>query len=370
MEGGDLVNIKVDTVIERFVDGTRTSLKASSVQKYKDVFMDFARTMDIGGYSKRQLSGRKGQKLIKDFISRKPRTYWRFALAALKAVWVYGLALNWPIETRRDFGRMPKMRRGATPADGIIARWAEAMENETDTYYRLIWLLMAQHGWRPSHLAHLKWRNVRYDSDGRPIAIVADGVKEGFKTEAPVMAFLAPDVQQVLMEWASFDEVSRNMGPDVLIVPFRSCKGEMDFKEVPSRTFWSRLKRHWNRLIKKWDLPPLKRKDVRHWVATTCRKAGLSKQASACLMGHDATAGGAMRDWYDNPPMEDIFAEQAERLPDGPLGTLRPPRIEIVADIPPEVLEVVKDYIDEKIGTMEFASRMEGLKSQKRNIGP
>ena len=47
-----------------------------------------------------------------------------------------------------------------------------------------------------------------------------------------------------------------------------------------------------------------------------------------------------------------------------------PPRIEIVADIPPEVLEVVKDYIDEKIGTMEFASRMEGLKSQKRNIGP
>jgi hypothetical protein len=131
-----------------------------------------------------------------------------------------------------------------------------------------------------------------------------------------------------------------------------------------------RLKTHWNQVQKKWGLPTLKRKDLRHWVATVCRKAGLSKQASAYMMGHDPTQGGAMRDWYDNPQLEEIFAEQAERLPKGPLGTLEPPIIELVADIPSEALEVLRNYLDGTLGTMEMASRLEALKQRTKALGP
>src|SRR6266571_5938875 len=97
-------------------------------------------------------------------------------------------------------------------------------------------------------------------------------------------------------------------------------------------------------------------------VATACRRAGLSKQSSAYLMGHDPTQRGAMRDWYDAPQRDDVFMEQAERLPRGPLGLLEPPEVKLVGGIPPAAVALLKEYLAGACGTMEFASRLESLR--------
>jgi len=69
-----------------------------------------------------------------------------------------------------------------------------------------------------------------------------------------------------------------------------------------------------------------------------------------------------MRDWYDNPELADIFAEQSSRLPDGQLGLLMPATAKIASDIPPKMVALIDQYRAGKLGTMEFANRMEALR--------
>ena len=120
--------------------------------------------------------------------------------------------------------------------------------------------------------------------------------------------------------------------------------------------------RHWKRLQKRWSLPPLRPVDVRHWVAGACRRADMSKQASAYLMGHDPTQGGSMRDWYDNPQIGDVLAEQAEKLPYGPLGMLGYGSVEVEDGVPPDAAALMLEYLAGKIGTMEFATHAEAIR--------
>jgi len=102
---------------------------------------------------------------------------------------------------------------------------------------------------------------------------------------------------------------------------------------------------------------------MKHWVDTACREQGLSKQATAYLMGHDFAAGGAMRDWYDNPGLEKVFAEQARRIPQGPLGNLRPPSLTVVGDgLPEEATEILMSYFAGEIGSYETGARIEAVK--------
>ena len=116
---------------------------------------------------------------------------------------------------------------------------------------------------------------------------------------------------------------------------------------------------------KKWNLPRLRPKDLRHWAAITCRKVGLSKQASAYLMGHDAAAGGAMRDWYDSPQLAEVFDEQSAKLPKGLLGILEPPEIRIVEGLPEEAIGLLKAYLNGQMGTLEFSGRVEALRMKQ-----
>ncbi len=69
-----------------------------------------------------------------------------------------------------------------------------------------------------------------------------------------------------------------------------------------------------------------------------------------------------MRDWYDNPALEEIFEEQAEILPDGPLGTLTTPKVEMAEGVAPECVNLLREYLNGGIGTMEFATKMESLR--------
>jgi hypothetical protein len=215
-------------------------------------------------------------------------------------------------------------------------------------------------------LIRLKWHNVRYDEIGRPVAIVASGTQEGFKTGAPIAARLTPDVRDALEEWR---RICPRPLSDMPIFP----RGETEGKSTRKRKhgdgpFYTRkqgkelIRNHFRHLQEKWKLPPLRPVDVRHWVAKACRVAGLSKQASAYLMGHDPTQGGNMRDWYDNPQLEDIFAEQLEKLPHGPLGMLGNDSIELMEGIPSDAVSLMQEYLMGQIGTMEFATRAEAIR--------
>ncbi len=72
-----------------------------------------------------------------------------------------------------------------------------------------------------------------------------------------------------------------------------------------------------------------------------------------------------MRDWYDNPPLEDILAEQAEYLPHGTLGMLDPVKVEPTEGLSPESVDLLREYLEGRMGTMEFANRIEAVRLKK-----
>jgi integrase len=358
LEGDDSL-LRVSEVMERFRQQTRTRLKADSQRDYLQAFRRFSKDSDLEYYSRRQLSGPKGRMLILMHLDKLPKPSWRWNIAALKPVWTYGLNLPWPIDSKRDLPKLPRVGRRQSPPDALVKTWAKALANERDPYLRLLWLLLAQHGWRPSHVCRVKWRNVQYDDQGKPVAIVADGMQESFKTCSPVAVRLAPDVVEALQQWK---EKAEMLSPDGPILPWRSVKGRlMCAREQTSQAF----DKHWKRLEKKWQLPHLCPNHLRHFVVTISRRAGLSKQATSYLMGHDATQGGAMVDWYDSPQLQDVFDEQASRLPYGPLGFLNPPTVELEGGLSKEVVDIVSSYLAGQLGTMEFATTMERTKLQR-----
>ena len=69
-----------------------------------------------------------------------------------------------------------------------------------------------------------------------------------------------------------------------------------------------------------------------------------------------------MRDWYDNCPLTDLLEEQAQCLPDGPLGSILKPKVELTEGLSPEIVSAVTEYLAGHVGTMEFASRMEAFR--------
>jgi len=356
---GDDRPLRVSEVIERFRQQTRTRLKADSQRDYLQAFRRFAKDADLESYTRRQLSGPKGRMLILGHLDKLPKPSWRWIVAALKDVWIYGLNIPWPIDSKVDLPKLPRVGRRQSPPDALVKTWTKALANERDPYLRLVWLLPGQHGWRPSHVCRMKWRNVQYNDQGMPVAIVADGVQESFKTSSPVAARLAPDVVEALQQWK---EKVENLSLDGPILPWRSVKGRlMCAREQTSQAF----DKHWKRLEKKWQLPHLCPTHLRHFVATTSRRAGLSKQATAYMMGHDATQGGAMRDWYDSPQLQDVFDEQAARLPYGPLGLLDPPTVEIEGGLSKDVVSLVSAYLSGQTGTMELATQMEKIRQQR-----
>jgi hypothetical protein len=183
---------------------------------------------------------------------------------------------------------------------------------------------------------------------------------ESFKTSSPIAARLSPDVVDALMAW---EKKNGRQNPETPILPRQSLVYRKT-ESMRAQKTWEML-RHWIWLEKKWGLPHLRPKELRHWVATTTRKSGLSKQASAYLMGHDPTQGDSMRDWYDNPQVEDIFAEQEDRLPYGPLGFLDPLTVEIEGGLPKEIIEIVAKYLNNELSTMELGNQMEKVRMDR-----
>ena len=350
--------VKIAEIEQRFLQATRGRLKASTSKTYIFWLRQFAQICNLESYTKRQLASKLGKQLILDYLQHIPRSSWRYALAGIRLVWETGIGLPWPINNKTDIGKLPKVRREPTPADSIVKEWADALSRERDPYLRLIWLLIAQFGWRPSHVTGIRWGDVKYGEDGKPYTIVAYGSQGEFKTYAPVAVRLPPDVATAIEELRKIHPAPY---PENWVLSGRTRKGQI---EPNRRMSWRTFSTRWNSLRKKYNLPPIRAKDLRHWVSTVCRKAGLSKVASAYMQGHDATEGGAMRDWYDNPRLEEIFEEQELCLPRGALGYLMPLEAELQSKIPSEALALMESYLAGVLGTWEFMHEIEEVKKK------
>ena len=348
--------LKLRDVKERFVSNTRIRLKKETQEAYLHELDRLNKCRRIDGLTKRQVSGQHGKDLIFDFLEPIPKKTWTWELAILKSIWINGFEVPWPIDRKRDIPRLPKTGRRETPDDSTVIQWHQAVSNEKDPYLRLIWLLISQFGWRPSHATRIKWRNVKFDSEGTPVSVWADGTEEGFKTDSPIVANIPPDVAKALIE---VKEKYSGISTSGVILPWRGVDGEI----TPSRVNdTDSFRTHWIRLQKKWSLPCLRPVDMRHWVSTACRKVGLSKQASALMMGHDSTRGGAMRDWYDNPGNTAALQEQIEIIPNGLLSVLDPPKVEYYDDFPSGAVELLTSYFEGSLGTIDFAQQMEKIR--------
>jgi len=362
-EAADDLPLRIAEVIERFRQATKLRLRPDSAEQYAAVFRRFAKGVNLESYSRKQLSsGPKGRTLIIDHLDKIPEPSRRYVVAALKPVWVNGLTLPWPVDSKRDLAPFPRVERRESPPDTDVKAWAKALANEKDAYLRLVWLFTGQHGWRPSHVCHIKWRNVQYDVKGKPVAIVASGTKEKFKTCSPVAVRLAPDVVEALQQWKKEAEEVEKVSPNEPILPWKSVTGRL---ERSREQMYGEYLVHWERLKKRWQLPDLCPSDLRHWVATTSRKAGLSIPATAYMMGHDASQGGVMRSWYDNPQLQDIFDEQAARLPNGPLGLLNSPAVEFEGGWSKEEASLMNAYHAKQLTPMEFVNALEKLEQQR-----
>lgn len=350
--------MRVEADLERFAENARARLRPQTIAVYKTVFRGFAGHADLEGIDKRRLKGKAGKKLLLAYLDEKvPLKSRRTVLAELKTVWTLGLDLPWPIDPRRDIGRLPKTGRAETPPDATVKAWDDALVRDPDPYNRLAWLLVGQHGWRPSHLERLRWDHVKRDADGNPYAIQADGADAGFKTHAPIAARLAPDIAEAINAWR---KKAPDTSPGAPLLPYRTPSGKPDARREMGKDV---LLRRWRDFQARYGLPPLTPKQVRHWVASACREAGLSRQASAYLMGHDPTAGGAMRDWYDNPGLEPIFAEQVKCLPYGALGKLRAPQVRLAGgDLPEESLEILRAFFAGKMGAYDLGPKLEAVR--------
>jgi len=354
--------LNLEQILERYCQHPTIRMKPESTRRsYAYDFRRFAEHARIDRYSRPQLAGRKGKYLLLDHIAALPLRSRRPALSGLASVWKFGLNLPWPIDAKADIGKLPKTRRDLTPPDSTVKTWYERLLHETNPWLQSLWLLIAQLGLRPHTVARLRWTHVRYDEQGIPCEIRANGADEGFKTFADLACNLAPDVADALVRLRKWSSNSNDADP---ILPWMDGWGKVKHSRQATRKLYAR---HWDRMRNKYGLPKLRMKDMRHWVASQCRDSGLSEQARAYMQGHEQPIGN-MGEAYDNRGIEINLARQAEKLPHGPVGIFEKPDLEIVATLPGDLVATLIGYHDGKVGFTEVLSRLENWRL-KANIG-
>ena len=70
-----------------------------------------------------------------------------------------------------------------------------------------------------------------------------------------------------------------------------------------------------------------------------------------------------MSDWYNNPRVEEIIKEQADKMPKGPLGFFDKTK-DMTGDINEELLLVWRQYLNDEITNAEFHAKTEMIKDQ------
>jgi len=351
--------VDTESTIARFKDNSRARLKDSSRDQYVFTWKAFVRHAKLSRYSKRQLRGARGKRLLLDYLETVPKPSWQSKIAHLKAVWRGGLELEGFPLTKWDLPKLPPVGKRYSPEKPVVRVWADAMEKQDDLYLKVLWLLHAQLGLRPSHVAHLRWADVVRDAEGRPYGLDAKGKDGRFKSHADVRAWFPPDVAAAMDAW---ERATPARGADNPILPWKDGWGRFHDKEHLTR---ERIVCLWNafRTRKRREgveLPKLNRVDLRHFVKSAGHDARMEEVALYLMQGQEPPG---MAGQYDNPKdPEQIFDRQRSALPTGALGTLQAPRVEIVSGPTEAVTALVTAYMDGEMSSRDFQDRVEALR--------
>jgi len=345
IDGDSLVN--EDHIIENFKRLAGLRLRGSTPKTYETAFRKFASAEGLERYTRRQLAGRKGQELLLHYLlgqvpapSRKTRN------ASLKCVWTEGLNLPYPV-SRRHLGEIPEVQNRQSPRDSDVLPWLKAIEREEEAVLKSLLLIVFQLGVRPSHVCLFRWKHVRFGQDGKPEAIITSGREPGNKRMTPVKARLPPDLSEAL---ADLKKIVPDAMPEDPIIPHRKADGSLEHNVGMSTR---NLSTQWRRFQAKHLLTRLSPVYLRHWVSKVCRRAGLSHVATNTMQGHKSKSTN-MRDVYDIPDDEELFAEQTSVLPSGPIGFVCP-RLELDQVLPTELTEPLGRCLSGEILPSQFA---------------
>jgi integrase len=232
-----------------------------------------------------------------------------------------------------------------------VKAWHDRLNDEPNAYFRVLWLLIAQFGVRPGHVTKLRWSHLRYDEQGLPCEVRANGADEGFKTFADLASYVPPNLAQAFTQLRKMLKDSTESDP---ILP-RMTLGQIACRDFANDRAYRRL---WNRMRARYDLPKLRMKDLRHWVTSQCKDAGLSEQARAYMMGHEQPITN-MGEHYDNRSVEINLARQKQKFPRGVLGCFEKVDLEVMAIIPNDLMAVLIGYHDGKVGITEVLARLD-----------
>jgi len=351
--------VNFEDAFQKWNDQVQHRLRRSSIEQYGVRIRRFARKVLLEQYTLRQIRGKKGAWLICEFLKTEPKGDWRYAISALKDFWSNGLHIDWPEADVKTFvGRLPQTGRGFVPREHFVKPWYSAIEKEPDIYRKLTVLLPAGFGYRADHLYKLKMEDAQIDENGNPDAIVADGKKRGFKTDAWVASYLPSYVRDVLKE---FDGKIGERKPDDPLIPYRHSNGRIEKSRPMNKEVFYR---EWHRFENTWSLPKLVPNAFRHFVCRICESVDLSKSASGYLVGHGTRQGETYRDWYSNLDVEEALEEQRTKLPTGIMGLLITPKIDLTEKFPSQLLDLCSEYLKGEIADIDFASRVGRIRIQ------
>jgi len=349
-DGDSLVN--VEQVIDNFKRLAGLRLRGDTPKMYEQIFRRFTEAVNLEQYTRRQLAGNKGKELLIGFLldkSKVPEPSRQKYNSGLKVVWTEGLNIPYPI-TRRHLGELPEVQRRQSPRDSVVIPWINALEHEEESYLKALVLMIFQLGVRPSHACLFRWKHVSFGLDGKPETIMTTGREPGNKRMTPIKARLPPDLAEALVE---LKKVIPDAMPEDPILPHRKKDGQFE-RNIPMKRELYAIQ--WYRFEQKHLLNHLRPVDMRHWVATTCRKAGLSLPARNALQGHKFN-GENQGERYDNPQDIDILEEQARILPYGSIGFICP-KMEVTQALPVELTEALSGCLNGEIMPSQLMERV------------
>src|SRR6266571_1229058 len=367
--------VNVGEVVTRFAENTKLGSRASTQRLYVQAFRRFADGARLHSYTRSQLRGRTGKRLLVEYLNglrerlarenggRETRT-WVWNAHAIESVWVNGIEIPWPLQ-KRDLGRLPPVQRRTAPRDEDIRPYAEALAREPNPHRRLFVRLLLTYGWRAvNQVGSLRWRDVRLDGHGQPVAIVA---REAFKTYSPIVAHVPPAVAEDLETWRAACPSTR---PEAPLLPRIRANGTV---RMPVQAHGpDSVKRLWRCFQRDHGIEPsLTPVYFRHWVKRKGRLRGLDNAALAAWQGHDTKSeGGGMSAHYGtNLPEEEILEEQAAKWPDGPLGDLLPPEVRTDAGLPPEAVRIVSELLSGRCDATTAALQLSDLARKQAASG-
>ncbi len=367
-EDNSLVN--VDVIIKRFKEQTGKSLKDSTKVDYEATFRRFAKAETLAKMTRAKLAGPKGREVILHYLNNEVGLRsWTIVEAKLKAPWMEGLRLPWPL-LKRDTPETPPPTRTHTPPDHIVKPWKDAFDHE-DAYARVEFKMYGHFGLRPSHNMKILWEDVKNERGevcwsttevDVPYMIEADGYKRVFKKFAWVRAWIPPDLAADIVAWRK--ELGAEWRPERPLLPFHDASGHLD--ATRPQTKWAQ-KHRWDLFIEKWKLARLVPRDFRKFVKSKCNAANMDEVARCYLQGHAPTG---MDGPYDNPEMKDLADRQMSRLPQGALGALKDATVTVTDKVSKAQIDLMADYNTGRIGDFAFLEALNKLRPPKPAVEP